>query len=44
MRVKTVTNQMEMAVFSNVLTILPRKGLAWSISNSYNHIKEGQLL
>ena len=30
--------------FPNVLTIFSRKSLAWSISNSYNHIKEDQTL
>ena len=44
MRVKTVRYQMEMVVFSNVLTIFSRKILAWSISNSYNQIKEEQML
>ena len=33
-----------MVVFSNVLTIFSTKTLAQSVSNSYNHIKEEQML
>ena len=33
-----------MVVFWSVLTMFPRKILAWSISNSYNRIKEEQML
>ena len=33
-----------MVVFSNVLTSFSEKTLAWSISNSYNHIKKEQML
>ena len=35
---------METDAFSNVVTILSKKILAWSISNSYHHIKEEQML
>ena len=35
---------METDAFSSVLTIFSRKILAWSISNSYHHIKEEQML
>ena len=33
-----------MEVFSNVVTIFSEKTLAQNISNSYNHIKEDQML
>ena len=33
-----------MVVFSNVLTTYSAKTLAQSISNSFNHIKEEQML
>ena len=33
-----------MVVFSNVLTIFSGTTLAWSVSNSYNNIKEEQVL
>ena len=44
MRVKTVKYQVETDAFSNALTMLSRKILAWSVSNTYNHIKEKQML
>ena len=35
---------MEMVVFSKVLTIFSKETLSWSFSNSYNHIKDEQML
>ena len=43
-KVKTVIYLVEMDVFSNVLTIFSTKTSACNISNSYNHIKEEQML
>ena len=40
----TVMYQMETDAFSKVLTIFSRKTLAWSFSNSYNHIREDLML
>ena len=44
MKVKLVIYLLEAAVFSNVISILSRNTLAWSITISYNHIKEEQTL
>ena len=44
MKVKFVIHLVETDAFSNVLIIFSTKTLAWSISNSYNHIKEDQML
>ena len=44
MRVTTVMYQMETDAFLSVSTIISKKILAWSISNSYNHIKEELML
>ena len=44
MRVKSVIYQMELDAFSSVSTRFPKTILAWSISTSYNHITEEQLL
>ena len=43
-KVKTVVYVVEMDAFSNVLTIFSTKTSACNISNSYNHIKEEQML
>ena len=40
----TVIYKVEMVVFSTVITTFSRKTSAWSISNSYNRIKEEQML
>ena len=44
MRVWTAIFLVEMVFCSSVLTIFSGKALACSISNSYNHIKEEQML
>ena len=41
---QTVIYLVETDAFSNVSTIFSGKVLAWSISNSYNHIREEQML
>ena len=43
MKVETAIYLVETDAFSSVLTIFLRKTLAWSISNSNNHIKEEQM-
>ena len=44
MRVKKFIYTVAMVVFSYVLTIFSKNTLAWSISSSQNHIKEGLML
>jgi len=44
LRVTTALYLVETDVFSNALTLFSKKTLAWSISNSYNLIKEDQML